>query len=300
MAAISDLSYRPRAAAQVLASRKTNTLGLIFSEISGDFLSPLLRGIEAEATHNGFALLVYASHGRPAPIGASQPLGENNTDGVLVFVDSLPDAELARFARIGFPVVLIQRSSPPGLNIPCVTIENKRGARKLVDHLVEVHGYRRIAFLSGQAGHEDSYWREMGYRESLAAHGIPVDPGLIAPGGFDQAIARSAVEGWLARGLEFDAIFAGDDESAVGVLAALKSAGRRVPEDVAVAGFDDTYLSQYLAPPLTTVCAPIEQVGREAILQLVSLIREGQADPLTLLPTQPVIRRSCGCFWPLA
>jgi LacI family transcriptional regulator len=295
-AAIASLNYRPQAAARGLASQKTNTIGLLLTEISGDFFSPMLRGIEAETRENGFSLLIYTTGGgNTTSTNRLHPVGEHNTDGVLVFVDGVPSAELVRLNQIGFPAVLIQRSCPKGLIIPCVTIENKRGARMLVDHLIETHGYRRIAFLTGQEGHEDSHWREMGYRESLAAHGIPFEPGLVSVGGFDRAKAQATIESWLRQDLEFDAVFSGDDESAIGVLAALGQAGKRVPEDVAVVGFDDIYLSRYLTPPLTTIRAPIEQVGREAARQLVRLIRGDRADPLVLLPTELVVRRSCGC-----
>jgi len=295
-AVIADLNYRPQSAAQVLASRKTNTLGLLFPEISGDFVSPLLRGIEDEARESGFALLVYATHrGNNSEVGRPQPLGEHNTDGVLVFVDSLPEEELAYFNQIGFPVVLIHRSTPEGLDIPCVTVENKEGARILVDHLIEAHGYRRIAFLTGEEGHEDSHWREEGYRESLASHGVPFRPELVSAGNFDRERARLSTEKWLREGLAFDAVFAADDDSAIGVMTALNQAGKRIPQDVAVVGFDDIALSRYLTPPLTTVRAPTEQVGREALKQLVRLIRSQPTEQLTLLPTELVIRQSCGC-----
>ena len=95
--------------------------------------------------------------------------------------------------------------------------------------------------------------------------------------------------------MQFDAVFSGDDEAAVGVLNALRLAGQRVPEDVSVVGFDDQRLSAFLTPPLTTVRAPTEKVGYEAVQQLLKLIRTGQADPLTLLPTEMIIRSSCGC-----
>jgi LacI family transcriptional regulator/LacI family repressor for deo operon, udp, cdd, tsx, nupC, and nupG len=95
--------------------------------------------------------------------------------------------------------------------------------------------------------------------------------------------------------VEIDAIFSGDDEAGIGALAALQRAGKRVPEDIALVGFDDVDVSRYLTPPLTTVRAPIEQAGREAARKLVQLIKTGQTAPLVLLPTELVIRRSCGC-----
>jgi DNA-binding LacI/PurR family transcriptional regulator len=222
-------------------------------------------------------------------------LGEHNTDGLLIFTDSLDEAGLTRLYQLGFPMVLLHRSPPASLNIPCVTFENKSGSRKLIDHLIEVHGRRHIAFLAGPEGNEDSHWREMGYREALEAHGLPFDPALVARGGFDQVQAQKSVESWLEQNMEIDAIFSGDDEAGIGTLTALQWAGKQVPEDIALVGFDDIDVSRYLVPPLTTVRAPIEQAGREAAGQLIQLIQTGRADPLVLFPTELVIRRSCGC-----
>jgi len=295
--AIADLNYVPRAAIRSLASRRTKPLGLLLPEISGYFSPPLLRGIEAGARENGFDLLIYSTQGRAdAASGLRRPRAEHNTDGLLIFTDSLDEAELVRLYHLRFPMVLLHRSSPGGLDIPCVTFENKAGSRKLVEHLIEVHRYRRIAFLRGPAGNEDSHWREIGYREALAAHGIPFDPALVDAGGFDEDEAQLPVERWLREHLEIEAIFAGDDEAALGAIIALRRAGKRVPEDVAVVGFDDGPISHHLASvPLTTVRAPIEQAGLEAARQLVRLIRTGQADSLVLLPTELVVRESCGC-----
>jgi DNA-binding LacI/PurR family transcriptional regulator len=135
----------------------------------------------------------------------------------------------------------------------------------------------------------------MGYQESLSAHNIPLDENLIAEGGFDRDQAQEAVETWLERGEKMDAIFAADDESALGALTALRNAGWHVPQDIAVVGFDDTAMSRHLTPPLTTVHAPIEEVGRVATQQLINLIRGKVSEPLVLLPTELVIRQSCGC-----
>ena len=296
-AAVSELKYQPNAAAKGLASRKTNTLGLLVREISTPFFTPLFRGIEAGTSEAGYSLLIHAIQkaASPAITPIHRPLGEHNTDGLLVFASSMAEADLVDLHKRDFPLVLLHQAPPDGLNIPYVTFENKSGARKLVDHLIEVHNYRRIAFLQGPEDQEDSYWRELGYREALEAHGIPFDPALVAVGGFEEKMAEISVGKWLAAGTRIDAIFAGDDESAVGTIIALQQAGKRVPEDIAVVGFDDVHFYRYMLPPLTTVRAPVEQAGREAARQLIQLIRTGQADPLTLLPTELVVRHSCGC-----
>ena len=294
-AAVDELHYVPRSAAQGLASRRTNTIGLLLPEIGGWFFPSMLRGIEAAARQAGFDLLIHTIEVSYPLKTSRRALGMHNTDGLIVFTNSVGNDELAYLQENGFPIVLLHQTPPANLNIPVITIENKNGAQKLVDHLIEVHGCQRIAFLRGPEGHEDSAWRERGYRESLEAHGIPIDETLITRGGFDEDEAAAAVRQWLLDGLDFDAIFSGDDDAALGVFTALQGAGRLIPEDVAVVGFDDVPLARFMSPRLTTVRAPTEQVGMEAVKQLVRLIRSEPTDPITLLPTELVIRNSCGC-----
>ena len=162
--------------------------------------------------------------------------------------------------------------------------------------MIRVHRRRRIVYLRGPEGHEDSVSRENGYRQALEANKIRFDPGLIAAGGFDDEEAFVAIQGLLSKRVSFDAVFAGDDDAAIGALRALKLAGKIVPKDVAVVGFDDVPFVRYLSPALTTVRAPIEQVGREAVRQLVKRIHGEAAQALTLLPTELVFRESCGCL----
>jgi DNA-binding LacI/PurR family transcriptional regulator len=295
LAAVAELGYVPHAAARNLAQGKTTALGVLLPEIGVDFFSPMLRGIESAAREAGYDLLISTQYPDDSRRAVRRPLGPHNTDGLLIFTDNVNLAEVARFHRQGFPVVLLYRSAPAGLAIPAVVIENRAGARQVVTHLIAVHGRRRIAWLAGPPGNEDSAWREQGYRDALAAHGIPFDPALIGSGEFREARARAVVAGWLAAGLAFDAIFAGDDDSAGGALLALSEGGKRVPQDVALVGFDDTLVSRYLTPPLTTVHAPTERVGREGVRLLVQRITTGVAAPEIVLPTELVIRQSCGC-----
>lgn len=294
-AAIKKLNFIPRTAARVLASRRTNTIGLLLPEIGGWFFPSMLRGIESAAHQAGFDLLIHTVDVDYPLKTSRRALGMHNTDGLIIFTNSVSDEEMSYLQQSGFPIVLLHQTPPANLNIPVITIENKNGAQKIVDHLIEVHACRRIAFLRGPAGHEDSEWRERGYRESLEAHRIPFNESLIASGGFDEAEAVSSVNQWLLDGLEFDAIFSGDDDAALGVFTALQRAGRIIPDHVAVVGFDDVPLARFMSPPLTTVRAPTEQTGKDAVKQLVHLIRGEPAESITLLPTELVIRNSCGC-----
>lgn len=292
--AVAELNFVPRPAARTLASRKTNTIGLVFSEIRGAFFPQLLKGIEAQLHEACYELLVYSTHSdRPIK---RKPIGEHNTDGLLVFTTSLDKDEIARLHRINFPMVLMHETPPAGMAIPVITIENKDGAAMLVSHLIELHGRRRIVFLRGPDGHEDSHWRERGYREALAAHNMPFDELLISSGEFDQENAYHSMKKLIQDGVDFDAVFAGDDDAAIGVYRALKEAKRLIPDEVAVVGFDDVDFAGYISPPLTTVRAPIEEVGREAVCQLLSLLNGEQAQSLVLMRTELVIRESCGCL----
>ena len=308
--AIDELGYVPQAAARNLARRKTNTIGLLLPDIASDFFFPILRGSEIAARQAGFDLLIAiqplealrgkndanprSTGGNPRSTGGNL-LGSHNTDGLLVFAGDLDEEMLARLPGPDFPIVLLYHSAPQGSNITSIVVENRNGARRLVEHLIEVHHCRRIAFLRGPDGNEDSQWREQGYRLALSTHHLEFDERLVATGAFEEALGRAAVEGLIRQGIQFDAIFAGDDDTAIGCLSALNQAGLRVPQDVALVGFDDLTPARYLNPPLTTVRAPTEQVGHEAVLQLVQRIRCGQAEPMVLLPTELVIRQSCGC-----
>lgn len=291
--AILKLNYIPHQGARSLAAQKTNTVGLILPEMNDIFFFQLIRGIQQTAALNHYDLLLYSAANSEEMDVLKLPLGRHNTDGLLIFTNSLNHTALERLHAVRFPLVLLLHTPPATLNIPSVVFENKDGAVKMVTHLVQC-GYRQILFLAGAPENEDSYWREKGYREALTAHQIPIDLDLRAVAGFDEQTAFDVVSRRLANGQMFDAIFAADDVSARGAIRAVQTAGKRVPDDIAVVGFDDALLSQYIDPPLTTVRAPIEEAGRVAATQLLRLIRKETADSLTLLPTELVIRRSCG------
>lgn len=292
-----DLSYRPHAAARHLATRRTRTIGMILTDMYNDFFGPLISGIETVVSENKYNLLV-ATY-KPESRGDTQmPLGPHNTDGLLVFADALDEEELTQLSLTKFPMVLIHRTPPSYLRIPFVTVENKAATRKIVDHLIEVHGRRRILFMRGPADQEDSHWREMGYRASLEAHGLPIDERMMLRGEFNRQVAQKTLGEYISKGnRDFDCVFTGDDDAAIGVLAALKEAGIRVPEQVSMAGFDDSRLSAFLSPALSTVRAPTEQVGVSAARQLFNLLHGQPAEPVTLLATETILRRSCGCSY---
>ena len=293
--AINDLNFVPSSAARNLSSRKTNTIGLLLTDINWiNFFPPLLRGIQTGAAEAGYDLLIHSIQ-TSNPNARSRPVGEHNTDGILVFTDALPDDEIQRLNRKEFPMVLLFRSPPPDTSIPFVLFANKAGTCTAVDHLIDVHHYRNIAYLRGPEDSEEAGWREKGYIDSLQAHGMTINPEIIGHGDFEINVARRTVQEWLEKGTQIDAICAADDDSAIGAMLALQAANKKIPEDIALVGFDDVPNAQYLTPPLTTVSAPIEEAAYQAVNTLIGLIRNDQPKPLDLFPTHLIVRRSCGC-----
>lgn len=293
--AISALHYAPSAAAQDLAKHATHSIGLLVPEISGMFFQPMLSGIETGASNAGYDLTIQTTHNPLIQDKQRRKLAEHNTDGLLVFAGSLDSEELARLSRKNFPVVLLFQTPPKGIELPCVAIENVTGTRKLIDHLIEMHNRRRIVFLRGPERHEDSTLREKGYMESLQAHGIPFDPALISQGFFNHRMAHHSMQQLIQNDVSFDAVFAGDDDAALGVLLALREAGLRVPEEVSVVGFDNQSYSSTLLPPLTTVHAPIQEVGLQAVQLLLKAMSGEEVNARLVLPTELILRQSCGC-----
>jgi LacI family transcriptional regulator len=291
-----ELRYVPHAAARNLASRKTRVIGLLLNNLHNDFFVPLLNGVEAVVRKKGYNLIVATYHANSRN-EMPPPIGPHNTDGLLVFSDGLVDEDLANLTASGFPMVLVHRTSPPSLNIPSVTVENLEITQRLVEHLIQEHGKRRILFLRGPKNQEDSNRREVGYRSALAAHNIPFDENLVLDGEFERDIAYEALDHFLGNGkrVAFDAVFTGDDDAAIGTLKALHKHRIRIPEDVAVIGFDDLGFAPFLNPPLTTVRAPTESVGRIAAERLFSLLENHSSEEAVVLPTEIIFRRSCGC-----
>lgn len=297
LSAIEILNYQPQAAARILASRKTHTIGLLLPEISNYYFFPMILGVESGAHENGYNLLIQSTF---SPKNKTHEkiklsLGAHNTDGLIFCAHSHTKSKLRYLNHLGFPMVLLHQSPPKGLLIPNVTFENKSGSRKLVEHLIEEHNYRRIVFLAGPKNHENSYWREMGYLEALEAHDLVFDPALKINGFFNAERAKHSVTQLISRNIAIDAIFAADEESASGAMMAIREAKMRIPEEIAVVGFDDTLLASHLSPPLTTVRTPIEQAGRQAVNQLIQLIEGKATDLVTLMEANLVIRQSCGC-----
>ncbi len=269
---------------------------LLLSDIKGDFFSVLVSEIEKDARAAGFDLLISISRDDTITTGTNTfSIGPQNTDSMIIFADCASDNDLKYFFFNRYPVVLICRTAPLAINIPSVGVENLQATKAIMRHLIEIHQRRKIVLLRGLPTHEDSIVREIGYKSVLAENNIPFNPNLVYPGNFDRDSAYESVKKLLKKNTPFDAIFACDDEAAIGAMAALTDAGIDIPGQVSVVGFDDQTIAPFLNPPLTTIHAPFAEVGKKAVDILIKQINHQAVDSLTVIPSELVIRHSCGC-----
>ena len=225
--------------------------------------------------------------------------GPENVDGLLIMSGTLGNAvgpdELARWCERYRPLPMCSIAVPlPG--IPSVLVDNATGMRELVVHLVEAHGYRRIAFIRGPEANDESERRYRVYRDVLAEHDLQLDPRLVVAGGFQRATSAEAIGRlWDEHGMPIDAVVAASDSMALGAMDALRARGLRVPEDVAVAGFDDVDEARFATPPLTTVRQPLYEQGRRAVETVLAMLQGRPVPEQVTLHTELVPRQSCRC-----
>jgi DNA-binding LacI/PurR family transcriptional regulator len=216
-------------------------------------------------------------------------------DGVIVASASVADANVIELARSGYPLVIVGRA-PHLPNATTVCLDDRHGGEMAVRHLLQVHAARRIAHISGPLGHQSAQDKLAGYRAALVAAAMPPDPALEVEGDYSDSGGYEAVEELFRRNAPFDAIFAANDQMALGASDALRAHGLVVPRDVLLVGYDDILLARYASPALTSVRGDMAAVGALAAMRLLGLMdRRPAPERVTYLPTTIVIRRSCGC-----
>jgi DNA-binding LacI/PurR family transcriptional regulator len=300
-AAIAELGYVPNRAARALVTQRTDSVALVISE-SGErfftepFFAAIVRGISSGLLDTPMQLWLSMAQSQAERERIEPHLTNQHIDGVLLL--SLHDADPlpTLLEQRGLPTVLGGRPArmlqPGAQQAYFVDVDNAGGARKAVEYLFG-RGRRRVATIAGPQDMGAGVTRLDGYREAVRTAVGRVDETLIAYGDFSEASGTASMRRLLEVDPGLDAVFAASDLMAFGALRALAEAGRRVPEDVAVVGFDDAPIARQADPPLTTVYQPVEEMGRQMARLLVSRIRhEELAKPYVVLDTRMVERGS--------
>jgi LacI family transcriptional regulator len=266
--AIDSLGYVPDRTARSLRTKKTYTLAAIIPDITNPFYPTFIRGVQDVAESYDYDLVIYNTDGdKQKEYKCLQSVRQNNMDG-LIAVLFHPTAD--HLAALGIPVAHFQLKpvSPPLVDV--IFIDNCKAAREMVDYLIG-RGHRSIGMISG-GEHTHHNARVLGYRQSLEEHNIPILESLIRCGNYHEEGGYRGMRELLSLSPRPSAVFVSNDLMALGSLVAVREAGLRVPEDIAIAGFDDIPAARLVDPPLTTINQFQDKIGRRAAEMLFERI----------------------------
>jgi LacI family transcriptional regulator len=296
---IAQEGYTPNPAARALVTQRTQAIGVVIplaplTFFEDAFYFPtLLQGISNTTSHRDYSMMLWLAQSEEDDQKFYRRIITNRLmDGVIIASAARGEPLIDHFLQSGTPFVLVEDPCLDSDQISFVSVDNLTAAYNAVSHLISL-GRRRIGHITGNLHIADGQDRLEGYKQALTAAGMDVNEAWIAEGNFSHRSGYEGMKKLLDQGL--DAVFAGNDITARGVLQALNEAQVRVPDDVALVGFDDLPTAVHVTPKLTTVRQPIEEKGRLAASILLDLIENADSQPRqVLLPTQLVIRESCG------
>ncbi|MFQ5854451.1 MAG: LacI family DNA-binding transcriptional regulator [Anaerolineae bacterium] len=294
MRIIEQTDYIPNAVATGLAKGQSRLLGMLVPALSWPWVLAILRGIAEQVERTPYDVILYtlSSHERNEEF-FTQTLPNGLVAGLILILPPAGLEHVGKLHRSGFPIVLIDdRGSHPGF--PSVGVTDRRGACEATRHFLQL-GHRRIGFVNGPPDYGCCRDRLDGYRAALEEAGISFSEELIAEGDFSEAGGAAAIQRWFDAPQFPSAVFVANDLMAFGILRALAQRNVRVPQDVAVVGFDDIPASAYTHPPLTTVRQPMYLMGKTAVEMLLEQVETGTLQQTRVeLTTELVVRESCG------
>jgi len=287
--AMEQLNYTPNGLARNLRSLKTNVIIALVPDIKNPFFSEVIRGIEDGAREAGFNVLVGSTDGDTEKAKEYMALlEESRADGLILTTAQMDQTFIEDFAARR-PMVLACEYIA-GSEIPCVSIDNESAARKITKHLL-AQGHTRIAHIMGPSNVVLSQARLNGYKQALREQGVPEDELLVQEGDFSIESGYTVAKKLLSIEQIPTAIFAASDVMAIGALRAIHEHGLRVPEDIAVAGFDDINMASYVSPSLTTIHQPRYEIGQRSVRMLVKLMRAEALDQAQVVLADTMIVR---------
>lgn len=290
--AIKTTGYYANAAARSLATGRSNSVAFLLTEpqhllFADPTFSLLLRGAAQELAQRHMTLVLLVAGTPEEHINVAQYLGAGHVDGVLLISSHESDPLLESLLATEVPTVACGIPLGHASEIPTVSVDEVSSARTATRHLMD-RGHRRIGMITGPADTPGGRYRQVGFRDQL---GDLYDPSLVEPGDYSMESGATAMSALLDRAPDIDAVFAASDSMAAGAMGVLRKAGKHIPADVAVVGFDDSGLASTLEPPLTTMHQPFEQISAEMVGLLLHIIEGGTSKSVTL-PTNLVVRAS--------
>ena len=294
--AAAALNYHPNALARgLMRQQTTKTIGVLFGierasvAVTNPYAFTVLQGIVSAAAADGYNVTLFTEPWHGAAVSAN-PLRDGRTDGIIVVAPASDSDIVSSLAALEIPLVSV--SAPgDGHAVPSVDVDNVLGAHLATDHLLSL-GHKRIAHLQGDANLLSSKERSDTFCQALHAAHVPLPPEYLVPGSYERASGYENTRKLMALLSRPTAIFAGNDNAAIGALEAARDAGVQVPSELSIVGFDDIALPSLISPALTTIRQPLSEIGAQATRLLIALLSGDDIPPTTLYRPELIVRGS--------
>lgn len=275
-----ELNYKPNLTARGLAKKETKIIGLVLPEIQGDFFTEVIKGVDQIAHSGGYHVLVAGSHSERNIVESIMSfMGQSMVDGVILMIPSISDQVKEIISVSNIPPVVLINGNHSLKDFDLVYIDNFQGAYSIIDYIIKNYGYTKIAHIKGPAKNNDAAERFEGYKAALENNNLEMRDEWIINGDFTIKGGEIACSRLLSLKETPEVIFAGNDMMAAGCYRVIKAHGLSIPDDIGVVGFDHTFLSEFISPPITTVHVPILEVGKTAASLLLEKITNKDHKP---------------------
>lgn len=287
------MGYQPNLVARSLQTNRTHLIGVLVDRMQNPFSAATVQGVQDVLRHAGYSIsIAYSNRDQALAIEAIQSFASRQVDGIVVLNSWLHTYNDSILSVQDRPFVFVNRLFG-SCKQNCVGPGDYYGAQLATQHLIDL-GHRRIGYINGLEGWIEAQDRLHGYRDTLAKNGLPVDEGLIRQGDWGVDSGQRAAEELLALSERPTAIFAANDIMALGAMYALQEAGVKIPQDIAMVGYDDRDFAAWIKPALTTVRMPAYEMGQAAARLMLEQIAGEEPEDATQIPGSLIIRESCG------
>ena len=293
LAAIEKLGYRPSKVARALVTRRTDTIGLLIGDIQNPYFSEVARGILDFAQEREYDVFLCNTDGVPhTEKRAIYSLIDHNIDGAIIYPTWKNKDWIPRFAQINCPLVLVNSKTEPRPGVGLIRTKIKKGANLAVKYLIQ-KGHQKIGMIAGEVSPIEKINRVQGYREALEENGLIFREDWVMLGQPVMEHGFAAAKELLSKNPEISAIFCYNDLLAMGAIQSCKEMGLKVPEDIAVIGFDNITYSALIHPPLTTIHVDKYEIGQRSASLLLKMLKEPEREfPVEFIETELIIRQS--------
>jgi len=263
LSAISELGYRPNSMAQSLASKRSNSVGILIPELYGPFFGVLLSNVEEELQNAGKRVIITAGHSDDKKErDCIEFLLGSSCDALILHVYSVSDEYLIKLNEGSVPIILLNRYIPEMAD-NCISLDNEYGGYIATKSLLEL-GHTELAYISGPHWKMDSYKRLAGHKRAMQEHGLEINEKLIVEGNFEESSGQKAMKQLLLSGFRFTGVICANDEMAAGAYVTGRKHGIRIPQDLSIVGYDNVVFTRYMDPKLSSIDCCIDEMGRMA------------------------------------